>query len=150
MIATRCGAKEEIATLILQGAQIDAHDDFGFSPLHHAAQGSADLVEQLLLAGASLHTKHRTKGFTPLHMAIWCGNKGTAVALVQAGASLSFPDAHGVTPLRRKSRTGVSEMQLDEVMQACLTAVTMQEIREKSIERILTRAYIHLGEDGVK
>ena len=88
-----------IRTLLAAGADVDAADASGFTPLHLAAvEGHADVATALLAAGAYIEaeTEH---GFTPLHYAAFRGQVDVVTALLAAGA---YPEAEaegGVTPL---------------------------------------------------
>ena len=88
-----------IRTLLAAGADVDAADASGFTPLHvAAAQGHADAVKALLAAGADIEAV-TDKGHTPLHAAAWVGQVDVVAALLAAGA---YPEAEtegGVTPL---------------------------------------------------
>lgn len=147
--ATRSGNKAKVAALIHEKAQVNALDDLGNAPLHYASQRSASLVDLLVRNGANVHIAHPARKVTPLHMAVWCGNKGAAVALVQAGASLTAVDKNGVTPLTQKTHHSISNEQREDVIYGCLAAVALQEVREKYINIKLASACEYLGEQNV-
>ena len=53
--------------LILNGAKVNEKDNYGSTPLHHAASnGNLEVVEKLILNGAKVNEKDNV-GRTPLH-----------------------------------------------------------------------------------
>lgn len=82
------------------GAQVDARDRSGFTPLHvAAADGYADIVELLLALGADVDARD-TNGRTPLHEASTGGHFDVAEKLFACGAHVDPRDeAMGWTPL---------------------------------------------------
>ena len=60
-------ATETAQLLLTQGAEINAKNDKGRTPLHNAAEDNATETAQLLLTqGAEINAKN-DKGLTPLH-----------------------------------------------------------------------------------
>ena len=81
------------------GADADARDKNGWTPLMYAAnKGFALLVDSLIDAGADLDVR-AADGATPLFMAVLQGHEHIASALVRAGADASLRGAQGKTPL---------------------------------------------------
>ncbi|KDQ11655.1 hypothetical protein BOTBODRAFT_114037, partial [Botryobasidium botryosum FD-172 SS1] len=91
---------EVLSTLIDGGADVHAVDDFGRSPLFHAARdGSAAAVQLLLRAGADPHLRDK-QSQTPLHLAVESPEGADAVvALLKSGADVNALDGVGDTPL---------------------------------------------------
>lgn len=75
-------------------------------PLHYAAEhGWDDVVEQLLLAGATKDVQ-TSRGLTPLHLAIDKNNVGVVKLLLQYKAAVHVLDAAGFSAFHRAARMG--------------------------------------------
>jgi ankyrin repeat protein len=86
---------------LVAGANPNAQDDNGWTPLHFAAQAVSESVTALLLAaGADVGVKD-TFGNTPLFRAVFCarGDGSVITALLEAGANPNEANKSGVTPL---------------------------------------------------
>ncbi|MEU6110697.1 ankyrin repeat domain-containing protein [Streptomyces albidoflavus] len=94
------GDAESLRVLLAGGADPEAADAAGWTPLHFAAQAQApSAVEVLLAAGASVGAVDG-QGNTPLWRAVFCSQGEGAVIrlLLEAGADLDQVNAHGVSP----------------------------------------------------
>jgi truncated hemoglobin YjbI len=97
--AAMVGEPELAAALIRSGADPDAKEAGGHSPLYRASTG--DVARVLLEAGATVDvTSGPTRG-TALHQAARRGCVSVAQALLDHGAAIDARDAKGETPLRR-------------------------------------------------
>ena len=98
-----------VELLLLGGADINAKDEEGITPLHRAASGSSiEVVEQLLKQKANKILKDR-RGNMPAHLAAFSGSTDIAELLLEgtnAGDSpLHFAAAGGCASEKRgKSR----------------------------------------------
>eukprot|EP00854_Cymbomonas_tetramitiformis_P019831 gene19831-23717_t len=98
----RCARSFE--ALVRAGADINAKNSSGQTPLHcAAASGDPAIVRILLQAGADIDARDSgPRNETPLHYAALSGNLGAVSAvktLLQAGADINARDRHGATPL---------------------------------------------------
>ena len=95
---------------IAEGADIEATDGAGRTPLHFAAQygRNADLVKALLAAGADPRARDENRQ-TPLHRAAAFSDKADVLeALLGAGAARNARDDRRRTPLHLAAREGRS------------------------------------------
>jgi hypothetical protein len=106
--AAMAGDAELATVLIRSGADPDAREAEGHTPLYRASTGN--LARVLLEAGATADvTSGPTRG-TPLHQAARRGNVPVAEALLDHGATIEARDAKGQTPLRRAINCRQPEM----------------------------------------
>jgi truncated hemoglobin YjbI len=97
--AAAAGDAEPAAALLRAGADPDAKEPEGHTPLYRASAG--EVARVLLAAGATADvTSGPTRG-TPLHQAARRGFCPVAAALLDHGADVEARDAKGETPLRR-------------------------------------------------
>ena len=103
------GDVEGVRASLEAGADVNAVDKYGNTPLHEVCLGSAvdlvDLVEVLVEAGADV-TAANEAGFTPLHNAAIMRGKEVVEVLLGAGADVNAVDMFGITPLHKASMSG--------------------------------------------
>lgn len=95
-----------VIKLLRAGVDPNLLDSGGHAPLFRAASSSrdelgAEVVRELVLAGATVDHGGGVSKSTPLHQAARFGNVKIAEALLDAGASLTAKDRNGHTPLDR-------------------------------------------------
>ena len=108
-----------VQVLLGAGAEVNAADGHGYTPLHWAVQPHVDtvIVEVLLQAGADVDARstyplryaggHESCGrISPLHWAAWVNNASAAKILLDAGADLESTDNDGQTPLLHAAASG--------------------------------------------
>ncbi|MEV2217362.1 ankyrin repeat domain-containing protein [Streptomyces sp. NPDC050997] len=86
--------------LLAGGADSEAVDTAGWTPLQFAAQAqSPSAIEVLLAAGATVDAADG-RGSTPLWRAVFCSQdeRATIRLLLEAGADPDRGNAHGVSP----------------------------------------------------
>ncbi|MGA1978379.1 MAG: ankyrin repeat domain-containing protein [Bacteroidales bacterium] len=114
--------------LIRHGANINARDKWGVTPLNYASvYGFADLADMLLYYGAESDL-NAFDGTTPLMSAVWSGNDNIADLLIQYGANLESRDIDGFTPFLIAAQNG------DTIMLSILMKNGV-DIYEKNIDR---------------
>jgi len=95
-------AADTAQQLVTAGADPNATDDEGWTPLHFAAQSnSAELIRLLLQAGAVIDPRD-SFGNTPLFKAVFNSRgDGNVIALLRAhGADPHASNARGISPLK--------------------------------------------------
>jgi len=113
-----------IRALLAAGAEVDAANEYGYTPLHNLSQGAqaadAPFVKMLIEAGADINLKDHY-GMTPLyHMTIngmGCKGLDTARLLIQSGADVNIKDKYGKSPL-----ASARENKCDELAEIFLQA----------------------------
>jgi ankyrin repeat protein len=105
--AAMAGDREAVRTLLKQGADVNAAQGDGTTPLHWAARrGDVELAQMLIYAGANVRATTRLGGWTPLLMASQLGHAKMIEALLNAGSDLKTTTVHGATPLMLASAAG--------------------------------------------
>ena len=100
----------DVTRCLQAGADPEAREENGYTPLHVAATfGNAEVIAVLAGAGANLEARDEM-GITPLHAAVIPGNAEVIAALLQAGADLEARAESGITPLHVAAITRNAEV----------------------------------------
>ena len=101
----RADAFATAEVLLKQGANANAQNNKGFTPLHFAAfEDASATAEVLLKQGANVNAKDNNAGGTPLHHAAVWDAFATAEVLLKQGANVNAKDNEGGTPLHIAAR----------------------------------------------
>ena len=144
--AARLTANPTIVRLLLQaGADPNAPDDDGLSPLHHGAENSNPMVvSHLLDAGADLNARDND-GYTALHWAAAQSGNGRVVkALLDRGADPLAESNDGRTPLhsalRYRAEPSVVSRMLEAGAEEYLTPLQLSALQDDAmaVNRLLS------------
>ncbi len=108
--AAKEGNTEEVERLLDRGANIEAKDTYGRTPLMFAAKyGKTETVKLLMDRGANIEAKNNM-GRTPLMIAAWRGDTETVELLLDHEANIEATDnSGGWTPLMLAALWGETE-----------------------------------------
>ena len=111
--AARYDNLEIVEYLIENGANIEAKDDYGNTPLHTAANygSTLEIVEYLIENGADIEANNND-GNTPLHHAAENGNLEIVEYLIENGTNIEAKGDYSYTPLHLAARYGKPEIDL--------------------------------------
>ena len=98
--ATKKGDLKLVQKLLNKGADVEARDESGQSPLHHASYlGYFEIVKLLIDSGADVNLKVPGVELTPLHGATMNGDINIVKYLIEHHAQLDSEDIEGATPI---------------------------------------------------
>ena len=121
------GNIEAVKQHLASGADVNATDMIGRTPLHYAAgvlykewvegenaEGlvvrTKEITELLIANGADVNAKDDVLEFTPLHLAAEYGHKEIAESLIAKGADVNAKTNSGRTPLHLAAYHGQTEI----------------------------------------
>jgi len=108
--ASHEGIIDRVNLLLQHGADIDAIDEEGRTPLLLAvAERHAEVVSLLLQQGAILTLSDEDKN-SPLHIAAHSGNRKIVLLLLAKGARVNSLDDEGATPLHNAASQGALDI----------------------------------------
>jgi len=97
--------KDIVEFLISSGADVNAKENDGDTPLIEASEGYLELVKILVAKGADLNSRD-DDGNTPLHEAASQGHTDVAEYLISKGAEINARNEKGETPLYKAADNG--------------------------------------------
>ena len=104
------GRVDDARTMIEQGADVNARNNYGWTALSHAARiGNVELVRLLIAHGADVNVQDES-GWTPLMRAAMKGNSECADVLIEHGARVDLQDNTHSTALHWAARRGHVEI----------------------------------------
>jgi len=109
LVAARGGNKAAVASLIAQGAAVNARDNqVGMTPLHNVAFGGHKEIAELLIAHGAAVDARDEPGRTPLHCAAVRGHLDIIELLIAKGAKVNAKTDYDFTPLHEASTKEVA------------------------------------------
>jgi hypothetical protein len=108
-----CGDLEMVQVLLDCKADVNATDNYSWTPMHNVAQGhslpaKSDITRLLLERGADINARNNF-GSTPLHVAAKNKRAGVTRVLLEHGANIGAKDNEGRTPSQVASQDGYEE-----------------------------------------
>ncbi|KAL7961272.1 ankyrin repeat-containing domain protein [Trichoderma compactum] len=96
--AAEFGHEATVKLLLEKGADINASDEYFYTPLHRAAIGDQEAIMKLLIdKGANIEAA--SWGETPLHVAVDFSSEAAVKLLLDEGANIEAADNYGNRPL---------------------------------------------------
>ena len=100
----------EIKSLLNQGANVNAQEKYGWTPLHWAAlNGYYDVAKLLIENGADVNIKNNG-GWTPLHEAAFKECYDIVKLLIDNGADVNTQNEDGTSPLHISAMKGYRDI----------------------------------------
>lgn len=110
--AAEMGDRDQVKFLIENGAELNAQDIFGKTPLHQSVKRSENVesvISDLVGAGADINAKDNN-GNTPLKSAVYEGSIKAVKTLLQKGADPTIKNTLGQSPLHEAAYFGKTEL----------------------------------------
>jgi ankyrin repeat protein/beta-lactamase regulating signal transducer with metallopeptidase domain/Tol biopolymer transport system component len=109
-VAVCVGDMARVRTLVEQGANVDAQDELGWTPLYWATcLGRTEVAKLLVADGASVQVA-ANDGTTPLLRAVQAGDRELVELILSKGADAKAKDKGGWTALHSAVGTGHQEI----------------------------------------
>ena len=106
-LACRHGEHATVQLLLQRGADVQAKDSWGWTPLHCAVEGGhVSTVQALLQAQASVVARTPRDRWSPFLLACRWGHAHLLPLLVTTGAYINQMDTSGLSPLHHAAREG--------------------------------------------
>ncbi len=105
-LAVSVGNKYLARDSIEDGANVNAVNSFGFTPLELTAMNWGEGLARILLENGANMNPVNTSGFTPLHFTAMNPNESMARILLENGADVDVVNDFGVTPLHLAASSG--------------------------------------------
>jgi hypothetical protein len=133
-----------VHTLLEKGADVNAKDNMGWTPLFWAAfSRRTDTVRALVEKGADVNAKNKYDDTALIHAA-YAGDTDTVAVLLEKGADVNAKDDMGRTALIEAARQGRTE-----TVRALLEVGADVTTRDKEGETALSRAEKHNYSDVI-
>ena len=128
-LAARRGKEEAAAALVAAGAEVDALDDEGLTPLHAVSGAYGDehrIASALIEAGADVNAGS-PEGVSPLGVAASVGNEAVAVLLISSGARIERDGDAGAALFALAESRRLRELTVRIMERAAVTAGVIHE-----------------------
>ncbi|KAG7473967.1 hypothetical protein MATL_G00101510 [Megalops atlanticus] len=145
MAACSAGDREEVAALLLQGADINHANIDGMTALHQACIDENVEVVQFLVESGSDINRGDNEGWTPLHAAASCGFLQIAKYLIEHGAQVGAVNSEGELPLDVATEEAMERLLKDELKKQ---GVDVENARQEEERVMLQDAMAMLAGHG--
>jgi ankyrin repeat protein len=143
--AAEMGCQELARKLLTTGAQLEARDRLGATPLAHAARaGQLAMAKFLLAEGAQIDARD-ISGATALYDAANDERQATVALLVAKGADLDLPGRSGLTPLAIAASKGN-----DRIVEQLLSRKANPNVVDVSGKSAMTHAAVRAFAEVVR
>ena len=116
---------------LANGANPNARDEKGLTPLHYAViNGNLELMKLLLESGADPDAQSRT-GYSPLHAAAALSEYAAAKILLDSGAEADIANRRGWTPLMEAARLG--RLETAGLLAARGASLDLKDLEERNV-----------------
>lgn len=122
--------------LVAQGADLNATDDWGNTPLHVRSGSARGRIDVLLELGADVNSLKASIG-TPLHAAAESKNVENAAKLLAKGASVNAKNSEGLTPLELALQ-GCTNIELERMAKLARVLLDAGAARTPSMQEFVT------------
>ncbi|KAG8173430.1 hypothetical protein JTE90_010365 [Oedothorax gibbosus] len=110
-LAVRNGNIDVVNALIARGVNVNAVDEYGYTPLYLAVQnGYTEIVKALIAGKANVDAMDKTYKYTPLYWAARNGYIEIVKVLIAGKASVNTANKYGYTPLHEAAQNGYIEI----------------------------------------
>jgi ankyrin repeat protein/beta-lactamase regulating signal transducer with metallopeptidase domain len=136
---------ERMRLAIIQGADLEAKNSKGYTPLHAAVRAygnNFEVIRLLLEAGANPNARNR-RGQIPLHHIVVSRNLSRVKLLVSAGSDVNARDKRGMTPATIALELGQTDMFDLMAAQGATISTDLMSAYKGDLERVQS-----LIEDG--
>ena len=143
--ACSCNCKPAVELLVTNGADIEARDESGGTPLHDACrQGSYDVVRFMIEEAGADFSVINDDAESPLHEACREGHDEIAMYLISCGADVLAKDCNGDTPLHFACDAGLFDVALTLISSGAVVTETNDD-GEQPIHVACTAGHNHLS-----
>jgi len=122
----KTGTPEDIQGALNKGANVNAQDNNGLTPLMYAAMNNKnpEVITTLLKVGADLEDRDKNGGTVLIYASSYNQNPEVIIVLLNAGADINAQDKNGGTPLMYAARNNQNPEVIATLLKAGANAKT--------------------------
>ncbi|KAK6314095.1 hypothetical protein J4Q44_G00155540 [Coregonus suidteri] len=138
--ASARGDLAEVEMLLQNGADVNANNEFGRTPLQVMKLGNPAIAEALLRANANPNVRDHVRGLTITHDAARDGYVDTLRVLMDYGADVNFLDNDGNLPLHLAAREGY--LDVVQLLVGCTSSQQCILVRESDRRAFIKGSFL--------